>query len=104
MNPVLKFIALIVGFLCLSWVLTVAFEQFSPGATGMALGMLLGVMAGFPAMLLATRRRDDGYIQPRQQPPAQIVEQTHNHFHYHAAPGEQMRLPRVAQKQIEIRS
>ena len=81
--------------------------ELSSDAFGMAIGMLFGIMAGIPTALLvlASARRRDDYdssqytAKPRQleqQPPAQVVNNYHNHFHYHAAPGQRDRRAEVA--------
>ena len=77
--------------------------ELSPDALGMAVGMLFGVMAGIPTVLilLASQRRPDGHssrserpqhqIQQQTPAPPQVVNNYHNHLHLHgaqpAAPG-----------------
>ncbi|MCB0079599.1 MAG: hypothetical protein KDE47_01645, partial [Caldilineaceae bacterium] len=100
----------LIGLIILGFVSYMGFRiggELSSDAFGMAIGMLFGIMAGIPTALLvlASARRRDSYdirqhtAKPRQleqQPPAQVVNNYHSHFHYHAAPGQRDRRAEVA--------
>ena len=102
----------LIGLIILGFVGYMGFRiggELSSDAFGMAIGMLLGIMAGIPTALLvlASARRRDDYdssqhtAKPRQleqQPPAQVVNNYHNHFHYHAARGQRDRRAEVAER------
>lgn len=87
-------IAVLLFFGLVGWRLPTA---LSSDALGMAVGLLLGVMASIPVglMLLASEKRRDAHSSHRQQPQRQIEQQpappqqiTNNfHYHYHEAPG-----------------
>lgn len=60
-------------------------ESLSSDAVSMAIGLLLGVMAGVPTALivLAAHRREESYTQPQNVPQrlATPVTETHNHYY-----------------------
>lgn len=85
-------------------------SQLSPDAIGMAVGILFGIMASIPVMImvLASRNQADqfyGQHQPEPPAPPQVtINQTH--YHYHAPPAERVTVDQflaAQQHQIEMR-